>query len=421
MTSLTRLLGLTLAGLGLCAASAHGGLHLSQERYAAFPTQWKGFLLDHRALRMAAVPAGPGGSPGLLRESYTDAVTALRATAQTRALTADELADWGGLLIRLGEPQSALQVLRPAARQFPDHFRILANLGTAWQVAGDLPQSAAALEQAVRLAPPELRPLEQLHLKLVRLRLREPKGADGLDDLFGLRTDRPTVRLPVQDAANLQRLALTLPADARLLWQLAEVAYAFGEVRTAAAMADGCVSEFALANPQLRQRRRVWREAVAAAEAKGHDGHPRSQWPAKSNRPLIRQIDSAILPAIRPEGVNDLPWAVINLTTVERPFRPVFADYLVQLDGKRVSLIGTVQADGSDEGSGSFLLIEYPVGCWFCEAPDVTNIVQVQLAGEQPAAQRSGVVRVEGVLELNRTSPEDFLLAIRDARLRPVD
>ena len=93
----------------------------------------------------------------------------------------------------------------------------------------------------------------------------------------------------------------------------------------------------------------------------------------------------------------------------------------MQLDGKRVSLIGTVQADGSDEGSGSFLLIEYPVGCWFCEAPDVTNIVQVQLAGEQPAAQRSGVVRVEGVLELNRTSPEDFLLAIRDARLRPVD
>jgi hypothetical protein len=96
MTSPIRLLGLTLAGLGLCAASAHGGLHLSQERYAAFPTQWKGFLLDHRALRMAAVPAGPGGSPGLLRESYTDAVTALRATAQTRALTADELADWAG-------------------------------------------------------------------------------------------------------------------------------------------------------------------------------------------------------------------------------------------------------------------------------------------------------------------------------------
>lgn len=421
MARLVQLLGLAVAGLGVFAASAQAGLHITQEKHAAFPTQWKGFLLDQRALRLAGLPSGPGGSPGLLRERYGEAVTALRARAQTRALDADELADLGGLLVRLGQAEAALEVLRPAIRQHPNHFRIAANLGTAWQLAGDLAQSAAALEQAVRLAPPELRSAEQLHLKLVRLRLREPRGADGLDDLFGLRYDRPPVKLAVEDAANLQRLALTLPADGRLLWQLAEVAYAFGDVRTAAAIADGCVSEFALANAQLRQRRRVWREAVAMADAKGHDEHARSQWPAKSGRPLVRQLDPATLPAIRAEGVNEIPWAVINFTTVERPFRPVFADYLLQLDGKRVSLVGTVQADGSDEGSGSFLLIEYPVGCWFCESPEFTSIVQVQLAQGQPAFARVGVVRVEGVLQLNRTSPEDFLFAIRDARIRPVD
>src|SRR5205085_1403024 len=154
----------------------------------------------------------------------------------------------------LGQVAKAVEVLRPAQRRHPDHFRIAANLGTAWQLHGDLAQAADALRAAVKLAPPKLRAAEELHLRLVTGR-RKATDATALDDLFGVRfaNDKgdwePGViaaaqreKLPADALANLQRLALALPADGRLLWQLGELANALGDVRTAASILDGCVT-----------------------------------------------------------------------------------------------------------------------------------------------------------------------------------
>src|SRR5262249_25756386 len=157
------------------------------------------------------------------------------------------------LYVRLGEPVRAIAVLREAQRAFPNHFTIAANLGTAWQLAGDLAQAAAALQQAVHLAPGKLLQAEEYHLKLVRQRLKQGKAVQELDDLFGVRyvgpkgeyepgklADDERKKLPPRAAAVLQQLALWLPADGRVLWQLAELAAAHGDVGSAAAMADGC-------------------------------------------------------------------------------------------------------------------------------------------------------------------------------------
>src|SRR5262249_53910441 len=81
----------------------------------------------------------------------------------------------------------AVEVLRAAQREHPQHFRLAANLGTAWQLQGDLDQAAAALQQAVRLAPGKFQRAEEYHLKLVRLRQRQPGDSQALDDLFGIR------------------------------------------------------------------------------------------------------------------------------------------------------------------------------------------------------------------------------------------
>ena len=78
-------------------------------------------------------------------------------------------------------------MLRPAQRAHPRHFHIAANLGTALQLHGDLPQAALCLEQAVRLAPGKYHKAEEYHLKLVRLRMRLRGEADQPDDLFGVR------------------------------------------------------------------------------------------------------------------------------------------------------------------------------------------------------------------------------------------
>ncbi|MFO0851308.1 MAG: DUF3299 domain-containing protein [Gemmataceae bacterium] len=399
---------LTISALLLSALPAAAGLHFSGETIRELPARWTGYLPDHRALRNAANPRA--ASP--IRDLYADAALRLQTAAKQRPLTADEAADLGAALIRLGQPAQALDTLRPAARRHPDHFRLAANLGTAWQQAGDLGQAALALEDAVRLAPPAWERLETLHLKLVRLRLAEGKSPkDAPNALF----DPP----PTDALALAQHLALWLPADGRLLWLLAELAHAAGDVRTAANLLDGCVTEFNLASPAVRTRRQQVRAEADAAERAGHAPPARG---FKSARALARGIDPARLPAIRPDGLNPLPWAVLAETEIGPRGQVTFLKHLEQLDGRRVTLTGYMTTPGAGEPeAGGFLLTEFPVGCWFCEVPGPTQLVSVELADGTTARPVRTAVRVTGVLRLNRTDPERLPVAIDGATVGPAD
>src|SRR5262249_47498928 len=147
------------------------------------------------------------------------------------------------------------------------------------------------------------RKLEELHLRLVRLRKNEEKGTESLDDLFGVKygveggyepgkiDESERKKLPDDAAAQLQQLCLWFPADGRLLWQLGEVANALGDVQTAAAIMDGCVGEFGMRNATLREHRQVLRAAADELAKKNpgdktrHEGHS-AALKAKSIRPL---------------------------------------------------------------------------------------------------------------------------------------
>src|SRR5439155_15800139 len=117
---------------------------------------------------------------------YLEALDRLEKAAKQEKLSADQLADLGALYVRLGEQARAVAILREGQRAHPNHFAINANLGTAWQMQGNLEQAAQCLQQAVKLAPGKLQKAEEYHLKLVRLRQKNKK-ADALDDLFGVR------------------------------------------------------------------------------------------------------------------------------------------------------------------------------------------------------------------------------------------
>src|SRR5262245_55560900 len=155
----------------VCPALARAGLHYSGEPMAELPSQWRGFLLDQKMLRSIAVKPAPGApaSPGRL--AYEDAAAKLEKLAKERKLTADEKADLGAIYVRLGEIPKALTLLRGAQLDHPNDFAIAANLGTAWQMAGQLDQAGFCLQEAVRLAPGKLQKAEEYHLKLVRGRL----------------------------------------------------------------------------------------------------------------------------------------------------------------------------------------------------------------------------------------------------------
>ena len=342
--------------------------------------------------------------PSPLRDDYLASAERLEKLAKTRALTADETADLGAIYIRLGKPEKALNVLAPAARKFPDHFRVSANLGTAIQFNGDLERAATQLEEAVRLAPAKLKSFEQAHLKLLKLRAKEGKAAPAaIDDLFGVKfvgdsgspeagklANAEFKKLPENAVAIVQQLALWMPADGRLLWQFGELCNAYDDVRSAAAALDGCVTEFALAAPDLRKRRSLYRAAVdELAKKPGHEQH-RGTLKAKSSRPLVRAFDEALLPAIEDDKTNALPWPVLAATVLNAKGRPTFAKYLEQLDGKTVTLTGFMQQTKDELTVSSFLLLEYPVGCWFCETPDPTGLLSVELkAGKTAESKRA--------------------------------
>ena len=69
----------------------------------------------------------------------------------------------------------------------------------------------------------------------------------------------------------------------------------------------------------------------------------------------------------------------------------------------------------------SFLLLEYPVGCWFCETPDPTGLLGVELKEGTTADTQKGLVKVTGTLVLNHTDPEGYLFSLKDARIGEAD
>lgn len=413
----------------LAVSPLQAGLHYSGETFAELPSQWRGFLLDQRSLRLVGVKPMGTAAANPVRSRYEGEAQRLTQLARERPLSADESADLGAVLLRLGEINRALEVLRPAQQAQPLHYRLAANLGTAWHYRGDLDQAAGALRQAVQLAPGKFQKTEELHLQLVRQRARQPRDAQDLDDLFGIRYVGPEGKYTPGALAAEQRkqlsgdaltqaqlLALWLPGDARLLWQLAELANAHGDVTTAAAIMDGCVTEFGLRHPDLlahRQLLRAGAEALARGDKATHDSSHAVLFKPRSLRPLLGRLDQAPLPPIDPRGINPLPWTIVTETVVDRPFRPKFPRYLQDLDGKQVEVQGFMQPLGDDTECFAFMLIEYPVGCWYCEMPEMAGIILVELPDGKTHPFTRAPLRITGQLTLNRDDPENFLYILK--------
>ena len=68
-----------------------------------------------------------------------------------------------------------------------EQAKFLGTYGRALFETGSRDQAIGHLREAVRLAPGSLQKAEELQLRLVQLRKREARGAQELDDLFGVR------------------------------------------------------------------------------------------------------------------------------------------------------------------------------------------------------------------------------------------
>ncbi len=427
-------LSFCLSMIVFCAITVpvHATIYYSGDKFAEMPAQWKGFLADHRQLRLAGAPASTKLMPSLLRQEYQanlDRLLARRAT-----LTANELADAGALAVRLGQLDAALNILQAAVQQYPQHFALRANLGSAWHLAGNYAQAAEQLTQAIALASPEQKQVEQLHLQLVRQRL---KGGNGLDRVFtlsystaqGHRLGKLPVdelkKLPGSAVALVQKLALSFPQDGLLLWQLGELACIYGDYATASELFDLCIGEYGLSNPALRQSRQAIKTVMErntvtqpAEQQALHQTHGTSlRLEFKSRRPLIpKPLDVSTLASVKPGEPSLLLWPILAETaTTTNRFAPRFHTYLQKLSDKPVTLTGFLHPLTDDLDCTSFLLVENPIGCWYCTAPDLTGLVFITMKENSTTRFTRDVIQVTGKLKLNNNDPDEFMFSIVEA------
>src|SRR5262249_35209783 len=136
----------------------------------------------------------------------------------------------------------------------------------------------------------------------------------------------------------------------------------------------------------------------------------------RSSRPLASKVEG--LPPIKAKGLNALGWEVLALTTVDRRSRPTVGKYLPGLEGKQGGVAGHMQPLAHDTDLSALLLVETPVGCWWCEMPEMTQIVLVELPEGKSGRYTREPIRVTGKLVLNATDPENFFYTIQDAKVR---
>jgi hypothetical protein len=228
--------------------------------------------------------------------------------------TAEELVSLSGYLIRLGELDVALEVLREAERKDVRNFTIQSNqaLVAHLQASPDaVSMQLAALQMLRRSQVPGwtneqhdwyLRAEQALYdLERARLTERRNSGArsipDSVDNLFkvsfvgesgqyeaGVIAAPEKSKLPDDAIVLVQQLLFWLPNDSRLIWLLAELYNAQGDLTSAAALFDDCIDSRRFETEQLKEHRRIVKEALArqrlepSAPTNNWQNHPEAFW-----------------------------------------------------------------------------------------------------------------------------------------------
>ena len=405
------------------AAPCRAAVFTSAEPSEPGPWAWRGFLRELRDLRRAANPPSALDDQAVtwVRDGYARTVAALKNPGKA---TADQLADTTAALLRLGKPEKAIELIRPAIRRFPDDFRFAAHDAVAWLMLGKPAEAKSAFRDAAKLAPDA----ERNYLAFAAGWSGARAEGGPLDRVFGVDwtksvTEEDAAKVTPEALAHLQRLSLSLPGDGKLLALLGVWAGAEGDVRTAANLLEGAVAEYGVTAREVRALQRHWSDKaadVALLPEADHDKY-RGRIQMKSSRPFRRDLDEAGLTPLREKGTNELPWLLTRFARVGRPFIVDVPKRVAALDGRPVMMRGHLFPGADETVSDQFLLVENPIGCWFCDAPGALAVVKVVLPAGKLFRLKAGVWQVEGTLRLNLTEPEGYLYTLEGATVKEPD
>jgi len=129
---------------------------------------------------------------------------------------------------------------------------------------------------------------------------------------------------------------------------------------------------------------------------------------------------SATLLAAR--GENALSFEDLIATKLGRRPPPVFTSRLHGLDGKTVRIRGFMAPYDSLNDLRTFMLMESPVGCYFCVPPSPKEVMLVRVKTDKIQDFVEPAIEVEGTLSIWTEDKTDeahkmFLFLINDARI----
>jgi tetratricopeptide (TPR) repeat protein len=186
--------------------------------------------------------------------------------------------DYAVALAHRGEARKAAQILEAIEKEHPGEYIVAANLGTAYELSGDLEKAHQWIGEGIRRNPKAHEGTEWLHLKILDARMALAKDSDwakshGVLDLdFG---GDPLPRKPTAwpsssgDAEGViraltyqlsERLAFVPPPDALVAGMIADLAHLLALYRSV----DHAIPVYELAlqykpsNPDLVQSRLAW-------------------------------------------------------------------------------------------------------------------------------------------------------------------
>lgn len=226
-----------------------------------------------------------------LRKQYQSRALELEARLRRQVIRADERVSLSFYWIYLLQPQKAIEVLTPFTRQEPPDPLALANLATAYHLAGQADRAIHTQGLVLKYWPKlwpgwttaeldRLRRAEVFFLDLLQRRRQtqvraRPGSGLQLDELFaGVRfvdergdysageiAANQRAALPPDALAVVEQLLLWLPQDVGLAWLLAEVLNAQGNVIEAAQIMNDLLFIQRVESPELRRHRAVLNEA----------------------------------------------------------------------------------------------------------------------------------------------------------------
>ena len=124
--------------------------------------------------------------------------------------------------------------------------------------------------------------------------------------------------------------------------------------------------------------------------------------------------------ALRPPtgSYASIQWKALQAGQWRVKQKPVVVDAVRQLNGKPVVLKGFLIPLHTPSASSDFFFSERPRGCYFCNPPSISEVVQVTVHGGKEIPFTDLPVTVYGKLKVASGAPtDDMLYSIDDATL----